>query len=341
MNKILINIDNNSDNTGNVQNNNENQIQNNNINNTNNNKNEENNSKNSFIFKEGVNKGIYDYISIIKFCASSKNLNSADNISEEIDLDDMNDDDDIEENDKIGNNKNFVLTNFDELDDEDNISGDDSIEEIYKKTTETIRAIKLRNKMNNEDKDKEENNNKNNEDKNICDDKKDKYMELEEKKINAILNKNNDKEKQKFNILIDKEIQNSLPLIKKENDETKNTIKRAKSELNDNPETSNEVCVKSIFDYNNKKMNVLPKIRKKLNENEHGRYFYKDTNPLSRTGYNLNDKINNFRSNNIIKIKENKDTSLFNGLRKSSENSSNYKYKLTLLHHIKQNDDNK
>ena len=340
-NKILINIDNNSDNTENVQNKNENQIQNNNINNTNNNKNEENNSKNSFIFKEVVNKGIYDYISIIKFCASSKNLNSADNISEEIDLDDMNDDDDIEENDKIGNNKNFVLTNFDELDDEDNISGDDSIEEIYKKTTETIRAIKLRNKMNNEDKDKEENNNKNNEDKNICDDKKDKYMELEEKKINAILNKNNDKEKQKFNILIDKEIQNSLPLIKKENDETKNTIKRAKSELNDNPETSNEVCVKSIFDYNNKKMNVLPKIRKKLNENEHGRYFYKDAIPLSRTGYNLNDKINNFRSNNIIKIKENKDTSLFNGLRKSSENSSNYKYKLTLLHHIKQNDDNK
>ena len=340
-NKILINIDNNSDNTENVQNKNENQIQNNNINNTNNNKNEENNSKNSFIFKEVVNKGIYDYISIIKFCASSKNLNSADNISEEIDLDDMNDDDDIEENDKIGNNKNFVLTNFDELDDEDNISGDDSIEEIYKKTTETIRAIKLRNKMNNEDKDKEENNNKNNEDKNICDDKKDKYMELEEKKINAILNKNNDKEKQKFNILIDKEMQNSLPLIKKENDETKNTIKRAKSELNDNPETSNKVCVKSIFDYNNKKMNVLPKIRKKLNENEHGRYFYKDAIPLSRTGYNLNDKINNFRSNNIIKIKENKDTSLFNGLRKSSENSSNYKYSLTLLHHIKQNDDNK
>ena len=82
-------------------------------------------------------------------------------------------------------------------------------------------------------------------------------------------------------------------------------------------------------------------IIKKLNENEHGRYFYKDTNPLSRTGYNLNDKINNFRSNNIIKIKENKDISLFNGLRKSSENSSNYKYSLTLLHHIKQNDDNK
>ena len=339
-NKILINNDNNADNTENVKSNNENQIQNNNNNNTNNKKNEENNSKNSFIFKEVVNKGIYDYISIIKFCGSSKNLNSADNISEEIDLDDMNDDD-IEENDKLGNNKNFVLTNFDELDDEDNMSGDDSIEEIYKKTTETIRAIKLRNKMNNKDKDKEENSIKNNEDKNVFNDKKDKYMEFEEKKINLILNKNNDKERQKFNILIDKENQNSLPLIKKEIDETNNTIKRVKSELNDNPETSNKVCVKSIFDYNNKKLNVLPKIRKKLNENEHGRYFYKDTNPLSRTGYNLNDKINNFRSNNIIKIKENKDISLFNGLRKSSENSSNYKYSLTLLHHIKQNDDNK
>ena len=339
-NKILINNDNNADNTENVKSNNENQIQNNNNNNTNNKKNEENNSKNSFIFKEVVNKGIYDYISIIKFCGSSKNLNSADNISEEIDLDDMNDDD-IEENDKLGNNKNFVLTNFDELDDEDNMSGDDSIEEIYKKTTETIRAIKLRNKMNNKDKDKEENSIKNNEDKNVFNDKKDKYMEFEEKKINLILNKNNDKERQKFNILIDKENQNSLPLIKKEIDETNNTIKRVKSELNDNPETSNKVCVKSIFDYNNKKLNVLPKIRKKLNENEHGRYFYKDTNPLSRTGYNINDKINNFRSNNIIKIKENKDISLFNGLRKSSENSSNYKYSLTLLHHIKQNDDNK
>ena len=339
-NKILINNDNNADNTENVKSNNENQIQNNNNNNTNNKKNEENNSKNSFIFKEVVNKGIYDYISIIKFCGSSKNLNSADNISEEIDLDDMNDDD-IEENDKLGNNKNFVLTNFDELDDEDNMSGDDSIEEIYKKTTETIRAIKLRNKMNNKDKDKEENSIKNNEDKNVFNDKKDKYMEFEEKKINLILNKNNDKERQKFNILIDKENQNSLPLIKKEIDETNNTIKRVKSELNDNPETSNKVCVKSIFDYNNKKLNVLPKIRKKLNENEHGRYFYKDTNPLSRTGYNLNDKINNFRSNNIIKIKENKDISLFNGLRKSSENNSNYKYSLTLLHHIKQNDDNK
>ena len=120
-------------------------------------------------------------------------------------------------------------------------------------------------------------------------------------------------------------------------------MKRIKSELSDNPETSNKVPVKSIFNYNNKTINALPKIRKKVNENEHGRYFYRDTNTLSRTGINLNDKINNFRSNNIIKIKENKETSLFNSLRKSSENGASCKYNLTLLNHnhIKHTDNNK
>ena len=100
---------------------------------------------NNICFKEIVNKGIYDYISIIRFCNSSKNLTSADNISEEIDLDDMNNSD---ENDNLGNNKNFTLTSFDELDDEENSSYNDSIGEIFKKTTETIKTIKLRSKMN-------------------------------------------------------------------------------------------------------------------------------------------------------------------------------------------------
>ena len=317
----LTNIDNNITYTENYINNNENS--NNNANN-NNIKKEENN-KNNFVFKEVVNKGIYDYISMIKFCCSSKNLTSADNISEEIDLDDMNEDDN-EEDDNFGNNKNFVLTSFDELDDEDNISDNDSIGEIYKKTTETIKAINLRNKVNAKDKDKEKNNKKNDEDKQIFDEKKVKFSPLEKK--------NNYKEKE--DLLEDKEKENSLPLIKKDNIEIKN--KSTKSELNDNPETSSKVCVKSIFDYNNKKINVLPKIKKKYGENEHGRYFYKDPNLLSRTGYNLNDKINNFRSNKIIKIKENKETSLFNSLKKSSENGTNHKYSLTLLNH---NDNNK
>ena len=132
------------------------------------------------------------------------------------------------------------------------------------------------------------------------------------------------------------------------------------SQINDNPETSSKVKVKSIFDYNSKSnnknnnnksnnknnnknvlsskniknINVLPKIRMKISEQEPGRYFYRD-HALSRTGSNLNDKKNNFRSNNIIKTKENKESSLFNSLRKSSDNGPNRKVCLTLLNNIK------
>ena len=67
-------------------------------------------------------------------------------------------------------------------------------------------------------------------------------------------------------------------------------------------------------------------------------YFYRDSHTLTRVGSNLNDKINNFRSNNIIKTKENKDTSLFNSLRKSSDSGANNKFCLTLLNNIKKND---
>ena len=102
------------------------------------------------------------------------------------------------------------------------------------------------------------------------------------------------------------------------------------SHLTDNPETSNKVHVKSIFEYNNKNINVLPKIKKNSDEYDHGRYFYRDTNTLSRAGSNFGEKINNFRSNNIIKNKENKECSLFQTLRKSSENGTNYKYCLSL-----------
>ena len=349
---------NNSDNKDNKNFNNSN----NSINNKNNNNNTDNNEKNNnYNFKDIVNKGIYDYISIIRFCGSSKNLNSADNISEEIDLDDNNDDDDIEENDNIGNKKKFVLTSFDELDDEDK-SDSDSIGEIYKKTTETIKTIKLRNKDINKDSDiKKENKNiikedneinkikleeKNNyEDKNKINKEKEKEKEkedneikTEEKKINEILNKSHEKVKQ--NIFFDKEIPNSLPLIgneiEKENRNKKKEIEKI-LELNENEEASSKSDIKSIFD--NKNINVLPKIRIKLDEHEHGRYFYRDinTNILSK-GPNLNDKINNFRSNNIIKNKQNKDTSLFNSLRKSSENGANHKFKLTLLNNIKCSD---
>ena len=114
----------------------------------------ENENKTGYVFKEVVNKGIYDYINKIRFCNSSKNLTSVDNISEEIDLDDINDED-IDDNDKnINNNKinKFTLTSFDELDEEES-NNNDSINEIFKQTKEMIKTIKLRNK--NKDNNKE------------------------------------------------------------------------------------------------------------------------------------------------------------------------------------------
>ena len=330
----------------------------------NDNKNSENN--NNYNFKDIVNKGIIDYITIIRFCSSSKNLNSADNISEEIDLDDFNEDD-AEDNDNIGNNKNFTLTSFDEIDDdEENKSDNDTIADIFKKTAETIKSIKLRNKNNSKDIDnkekvenikdkenqniikeekneitKEENCNNNDNDDNNKDKKcvqkenvglkseekkinkemKENIMKIEDKKINDILNKSHDKIK--HNLFLESDITN-------EKDDTNRKKINNISHLNDNPETSNKVNTRSIFNYNDKNnINALPKIKKKSEDQEHGRYFYREGNSLSRI--NLNEKINNFRSNNIIKTKENKEYSLFQSLRKSSENGANYKYCLTLF----------
>ena len=327
-----------------------NDIVNNNINDNN-----TNNDNNIYNFKDIVNKGIYDYINIIRFCSSSKNLNSAENISEEIDLDDINDDD-IEENDNIGNNKNFMLTSFDELDEDENKSDNESIGEIFKKTAETIKSIKLRNKLNNNNNDVKINENRKEKreemieeikENDIINEKRDDVEKNEKNIINGIINKKNDK----YDNFFGKEINNNSP--KKEN-EIENHKDKKKSinpinQLNDNPETSNKVNVKSIFDYtgnkdkknkylNSKEINVIPKIKMRLDIQEHSKYFYRDSHTLTRVGSNLNDKINNFRSNNIIKTKENKDTSLFNSLRKSSDSGANNKFCLTLLNNIKKND---
>jgi len=326
-----------------------NDIVNNNINDNN-----TNNDNCIYNFKEIVNKGIYDYINIIRFCSSSKNLNSAENISEEIDLDDINDDD-IEENDNIGNNKNFMLTSFDELDEDENKSDSESIGEIFKKTAETIKSIKLRNKLNNNNNDEKINENKKEKkeemieeikEDDIINEKRDDVKNNEKNIINGILNKNNEK----YDNFFEKEEINSP---KKENEtelfkDKKNSINPI-NQLNDNPETSNKVNVKSIFNYtgnkdkknkylNSKEINVIPKIRMRLDIQEHSKYFYRDSHTLTRVGSNLNDKINNFRSNNIIKTKENKDTSLFNSLRKSSDTGTNAKFCVTLLNNIKKND---
>ena len=146
-------------------------------------------------------------------------------------------------------------------------------------------------------------------------------MKIEDKKINDILNKSHDKIK--HNLFLESDITN-------EKDDTNRKKINNISHLNDNPETSNKVNTRSIFNYNDKNnINALPKIKKKSEDQEHGRYFYREGNSLSRI--NLNEKINNFRSNNIIKTKENKEYSLFQSLRKSSENGANYKYCLTLF----------
>ena len=304
-------------------------------------------------FKEIVNKGICDYINIIRFCSSSKNLNSADNISEEIDLDDINEDD-IEENDNIGNNKNFMLTSFDELDEDENKSDSESIGEIFKKTADTIKSIKLRNKLNNNNNGVKINENKKEKKEEIIEEKKendiingkrDDVKKNEKNIINGIINKNNNK----YDNFFGKEINNISTKTGNEIESFKNNSINPINQLNDNPETSNKVNVKSIFDYtgnkskknkylNSKEINAKPKIRMKLDIQEHSKYFYRDSHTLTRVVSNLNDKINNFRSNNIIKTKENKDASLFNSLRKSSDTGTNSKFCLTLLNNIKKND---
>ena len=102
-------------------------------------------NKKGYVFREVVNKGIYDYINKIRFCNSSKNLTSVENISEEIDLDDINDEDIDDNNNNNKKNEKFTITNFDELDDEESSN---SIGEIFKQTSEMIKKIKFRNKMN-------------------------------------------------------------------------------------------------------------------------------------------------------------------------------------------------
>ena len=218
---------------------------------------EKENENKIYTFKDIVNKGIYDYIIKTRFCNSSKNLTSVDNISEEIDLDDINDDD-IDDNinnkdnniNNINNNKNhkqFTLTSFDELDDEEN-NNNESIGEIFKQTAEMIKSIKLRNKI-------KDNNNNNKDsfkkkilDKIIIEDKNEIKEEKEEKeeindndnnniinntqkKKSKTLNKFNSKSKSSFSIGLDNR-NNSLPVIislnEKENFSSEKTKKKRK-----------------------------------------------------------------------------------------------------------------
>ena len=330
INKIdeIDNNNNNIDNNININeiNKNDNSQENNNLKNIDNNiiyNEKETENKNGYVFKEVVSKGIYDYINKVRFCTSSKNLTSADNISEEIDLDDINDDD--FDDDNINNNKaqkQFILKSFDELDDEES-NNNDSIGEIFKQTAEMIKSIKIRNKNN----DNKESFNKNILNNIVLEDKKGKNKEMNNKEIpkkkGKTMNKFNSKSKSSLSIVMENR-HNSLPIIINTNDEEKNNLKKSK-EIKKNHK---------IFDFNknnnDNNIKLLPNIKIKEKEQNQGRYFYNlDTN--KKTYNNMNERINNFRSNNIIRMKENKENSFFSSLKRSSDNSSNYKYCISIF----------
>ena len=272
----------------------------------------------------------------MRFCNSSKNLTSVDNIDEEIDLDDINDED-IDDNDKnINNNKinKFTLT-FDELDDEES-NNNDSSGEIFKQTKEMIKTIKLRNK--NKDNNKEIFNKKIL-DNIIIEDKKEEKNNKEininnnsneiPKKKSKTLNKFNSKSKSSYYIGM-KNRNNSLPIIISNEKEKENFNSEKTKELNKNEEKQDK---NNIFDFNKKRndIKVLPNIKINIKEQNHGRYFYERDINKKNFGQNINDRINNFRSNNIIKMKENKENSFFNSLKRSSDNSVNFKYSLSFF----------
>jgi len=317
----LNNIDEIDNNKKNNKENNIKNIENNNI--PSNNEKEIDNKNNGYIFKEVVNKGIYDYINKIRFCNSSKNLTSVDNISEEIDLDDINDDDlDDNNNDNNNNNnskglKKFTLTTFDELDDEDEVNNNnDSIGEIFKQTAEMVQSIKLRKKIN----EKKESFNKNVLNNIIIEEKKDIKNNNEiAKKKSKTLNKFNSKSKSNICLGLENRY-NSLPVIIGNNDDNFNSEKSKKLNIN-----------KNIFDYknnnNDNNIKILPNINIKIREQQNrDRYFYDRDINKKNLNTNNNERINNFRSNNIIKMKENKESSLFSSLKRSSDNSTNFKY---------------
>ena len=120
---------------------------------------------------------------------------------------------------------------------------------------------------------------------------------------------------------------NSLPIIIGNNDNENFNSEKSKK-LKEN---------KNIFEFNktNKDNNikVLPNIKIKIREPKQGRYFYNHEININKKipNSNMNERINNFRSNNIIKIKENKENSLFSSLKRSSENSSNFKFCISLF----------
>ena len=121
---------------------------------------------------------------------------------------------------------------------------------------------------------------------------------------------------------------NSLPIIINNEKEKENFNSEKTKNKNKIEEKQDEINKDNIFDFNKSKndIKVLPNIQINIKEQNHGRYFYERDLNKKNFGQNLNDRINNFRSNNIIKMKENKENSFFNSLKRSSDNSVNFKY---------------
>ena len=301
---------------------------------------EKENENKIYTFKDIVNKGIYDYIIKTRFCNSSKNLTSVDNISEEIDLDDINDDDidDInnsKDNNINNNNKNhkqFTLTSFDELDDDEN-NNNESIGEIFKQTAEMIKSIKMRNKLKDNNKDSFKKKILDNiiiEDKN---EQKEKEEEINnnniinntQKKKSKTLNKFNSKSKSSFSIGLENR-NNSLPVIISLNDKENFSSEKTKKS-----EKIVDINMNKNNIFNKNDIKVLPNIKINIKEQNHGRYFYNHDICKKTFNQNNTDRINNFRSNNIIKMKESKENAFFNNLKRSSDNSTNFKYCLSFF----------
>ena len=126
---------------------------------------------------------------------------------------------------------------------------------------------------------------------------------------------------------------NSLPVIISENFNSEKTNKNKNKEKLDNINSN----INNILEYNKPQTNkndikVLPNIKINIKEQNPGRYFYNHDIGKKMHNQNNGDRINNFRSNNIIKMKENKENSFFNNLKRSSDNSTNFKYCINFFH---------
>ena len=140
------------------------------------------------------------------------------------------------------------------------------------------------------------------------------------------MNKFNSKSKSSFSIGLDNR-NDSLPIIININEKENFNSEKSK-ELNKNKtkEKIDDINLNMNNIFNKNDIKILPNIKLNIKEQNHGRYFYNHDICKKTHNQNNTDRINNFRSNNIIKMKEIKENTFFNNLKRSSDNSTNFKY---------------